>query len=60
MEMGNEFHVKSEREWMLVHVSSCMTFIFESLTSWNVKLYKLKYRYFGIDISVLEYLLPLL
>ena len=50
---------ESEREWMLVNMSSCLTFIFESLTSWNVKLNKLKYRYFGTDISVLEYLLPL-
>ena len=34
-------------------------YFYGSLTSGNVKLNQCKYRYFGIDISVLEYLFSL-
>ena len=48
--------MKSGREWMVKMGVESALYFNGSLTSGNVKLNKCKYRYFGIDISVLEYL----
>jgi hypothetical protein len=51
--------MKSGREWMVEMGVGSALYFNGSLTSGNVKLNQLKYRYFGIDISVLEYLFSL-